>query len=244
MDRFQQFAVRERPLAALPEPFVPDLFLAAACAYNVAGALQLFRERIFPAVAHATCTYDPSLPFAEEVFQRLSTAMFVGGPDGQPKIFLYEGDGPLSKYIATAARRIALRMATSSSRFAGEEALVDSLSRFHTQETSFLKEQHRDLFNRALVIAVRQLTDRERLVLRLNLNERVSTTRIAAMYKVSQPTVSRWIQRAARTLFARVKDLVCDELSIDTREMESLLLLVRSQIEINISQASGVMLPR
>lgn len=238
--QFGAFAAHGRPLATLSEDLIADVFLAAACAQNVPGALLGLRSRMFAAVAKAVRTYDPSGPFAEEVYQRVSEAMFVGGPDGQPKIFRYQGEGPLAKYLGTAARWIALRMVTNSARFQGEETLVDSLSRIQTQETMFLKEQHRELFNRALVIGVRQLSDRERLVLRLNLNERVSTTRLAAMYKVSQPTVSRWIQRAAHSIFARVKELVCDELDIDTREMESLLLLMRSQIEINISQASSV----
>jgi hypothetical protein len=102
-----------------------------------------------------------------------------------------------------------------------------------------MKLRYRETFNRALSIALRQLPQRERLVLRMNLVERVSTTRIATLYKVSQPTVSRWIQRTARHIFATVKDLVCDELDIDTRELESLLLLVRSQIEITLSVAGG-----
>jgi RNA polymerase sigma-70 factor (ECF subfamily) len=242
---FAAFAGRDRRLADLSPEMISDLFLAAACAHNVSGALQTFRNRLFPVVAQAAKSYDASGPFAEEVYQHVSELMFVGGPDGQPKILNYQGEGPLASFIGTAARRVALRMATSSARFTGEEALVHQLSQMHTQETSILKQQHRDLFNRALVMAVRQLSGRERLVLRLNLSERVSTTKIAAMYRVSQPTVSRWIQRAARTIFAKVKDLVCDELDIDTRELESLLLLVRSQIEITISQAdSTTTMPR
>jgi len=108
-----------------------------------------------------------------------------------------------------------------------------------------MKVRYRETFNRALAIALRQLEKHERLILRMNLVERVSTTKIAALYKVSQPTVSRWIQRAARNIFATVKDLVCDELDIDTRELESLLLLVRSQIEVPISLAgSGTLVER
>ncbi|HVZ88522.1 MAG TPA: hypothetical protein VHG72_16235 [Polyangia bacterium] len=234
MTDFACFVPPGAPLAKLPDELAADLYLAASCAFDVPGALQAFRERLFPAVAQAARLYDPSVPFAEEVYQRVSEAMFVGGPDGQPKIRRYVGDGPLAKYIGTAARRIALRMATNSARFKGEEALVDHLCQIHSQETTVLKRQHRDLFNRAVAIAVRQLSERERLILRLNLNQRVSTTKLASMYKVSQPTISRWIQRAARTIFLNVKELVCDELDIDTRELESLLLLVRSQIEISI----------
>lgn len=242
---FLGFASREPPWSELSGDIVSDLYLAAACAADVPGALQLFRMRMFPVVAHAARTYDASVPFAEEVYQRLCEVMFVGAPDSPAKIRQYGGEGPLAKYIGTAARRVALRMATKSARFQGEEALVEHFSQIHTQETAILKLQHRDLFNRALAIGLRALSDRERLVLRLNLNHRVSTTKLAAMYGVSQPTISRWIQRAARTIFKKVKELVCDELEIDTRELQSLLFLVRSQIEISISQGdSTTTLPR
>ena len=236
---FADFAARGRPLSELPDDLVGDVFLAAACATDVPNALKSFRNHVFSSLTHAVRIYDDSAPFAEEVYQRVCETMFVGGPDGQPKIARYKGDGPLARFIATAAGWIALRMATSSARFQGEEALVHHFSQIQTLETAFLKHQHRDVFNQALAIAVRQLSGRERLVLRLNLNEHVSTTRIAAMYKVSQPTVSRWIQRAARSIFSTVKELVCQQLDIDTRELESLLLMVRSQIEITISQAGS-----
>jgi RNA polymerase sigma-70 factor (ECF subfamily) len=236
---FLGFASRERPWPDLSDELGADLYLAACCAFDTPGALQAFRTRMFPVVAHEARPYDGSLPFAEEVYQRLSEVMFVGGPDGLPKIRQYGGEGPLTKYIATAARRVALRMATKSARFQGEEALVEHFSQIHSQETAILKLQHRDLFNRALAIGLRALSDRERLILRLNLNHRVSTTKLAAMYSVTQPTISRWIQRAARTIFKTVKELVCDELEIDTRELQSLLFLVRSQIEISISQGDS-----
>src|SRR5678809_1093807 len=62
---FIQFAARRRPVTALAKDLVGDVFLAAACAHDVPGALQAFRTRLFPAVAQATRAYDPSLPFAE-----------------------------------------------------------------------------------------------------------------------------------------------------------------------------------
>ncbi|HVT08482.1 MAG TPA: sigma-70 family RNA polymerase sigma factor [Polyangia bacterium] len=151
----------------------------------------------------------------------------------------YTGRGSLGAFVATAAKRMALRATAHAKRFQGEAELVEQFAQFSEQETAFMKLHYRQTFNQALSIALRQLPQRERLILRMNLVERVSTSRIAALYKVSQPTVSRWIQRSARTIFATVKDLVCDELDIDTRELESLLLRVRSQIEITISLADG-----
>lgn len=223
----------------VPRDTLGDLFLACACAGNVPGALQAFRERMFPVVVLALRPFDESEAFAEEVFQRLSGSLFVSAIPAQGKITRYRGQGSLAGFVATSARRIALRLSTDSARFQGEAELVHHFSQFEEQETSLLKLRYRDTFNRALAVALRGLSRRERLVLRMNLVERVSTTRIAAIYRVSQPTVSRWIQRSAKNIFAAVKGLVCDELAIDTRELESLLLLVRSQIDITISQASG-----
>lgn len=212
-----------------------DLLLACACAENVPGALRRFREHYAPVVASAVRSFDESNAFAEEVYQRLSETLFVDRPERPAKIHRYSGRGALAGFVATSARRIALRLTAAAAPFQGEEALIQHFSAVHEHETAMLKQRHRETFNRALSVALRQLPRRDRLVLRMNVIERVSTTRIAVIYKVSQPTVSRWLQRAAQTIFATVKELICDELDIDTRELESLLLLVRSQIEISIA---------
>jgi RNA polymerase sigma-70 factor (ECF subfamily) len=238
-DFLAYLAAREIALSERPKEIIEDLYLASACHLNIAGALRAFRERYFQIVKLSVKSFDDSDNFAEEVYQRLSETLFVGQGGGTGKISRYSGDGALAGFVSTTARRIALRLSASAARFQGEEALMQQFSEIREQETTILKMQHREIFNRALSIALRQLPRRERLILRMNLIERVSTTRIAAMYKVSQPTVSRWIQRTAQTIFATVKDLVCDELAIDTRELDSLLLLVRSQIEITISQGTG-----
>jgi RNA polymerase sigma-70 factor (ECF subfamily) len=240
LEDFAAFVAERFPSPGeVPRDTVPDLFLACACARNIPGALQAFRERHFPVVLLAVRQFDDSEAFAEEVFQRLSDSLFVSLVPGQGKIIRYQGQGALAGFVATAARRIALRLSTTTARFHGEAELVHQFSQFDEQETSLLKLRYRDTFNRALAVALRNLPRRERLVLRMNLVEKVSTTQIAALYRVSQPTVSRWIQRSAKSIFAAVKNLVCDELAIDTRELESLLLLVRSQIEITISHATG-----
>lgn len=240
---YEQFArfVRGHGLIVpdIAEAIGEDLFLACACSLDIPGALRAFRERFFSVVTLSVGRFDDSPAFADEVYQRLSETLFVNGPGEPGKIARYAGTGPLAGFVGTAARRIGLRMATAAARFQGEDALKQQFAEVHEHETALLKMRHREAFSDALSVALRQLTRRDRLILRLNLVERVSTTRIAEMYKVNQSTVSRWIQRSAQSIFATVKDLVCDELEIDTREMQSLLLLVRSQIELTMSQSEG-----
>jgi RNA polymerase sigma-70 factor (ECF subfamily) len=217
-----------------------DLFLACACGLGDPSALQHFRDRYFGVVATAVRSLDASPQYADEIFQRLQESLFVSPPGTDTKIQHYRGQGPLAGFVRTVARRIGMRVTAAAARFQGEEALAQEFSRASELEATVIKLQCRDAINRALCIALSQLPRRERLILRMNLVEKVSTTRIAAMYKVSQPTVSRWIQRSARAIQETVKVLVCDELDIDARELDSLLQLVRSQIEITISRGSSL----
>jgi RNA polymerase sigma-70 factor len=166
----------------------------------------------------------------------MNETLFVA-TEGQPKkIGQYTGDGPLTGFVSTSARRTAMRMVASASRFQGEDALARQFSAVHDQEVAMLKARYGDLFNGAISLALRKLAPRDRLILRLNLIERISTTKLATTYNVSQPTVSRWIQRAADQIFSTVKEMLCEELKIDTSELHSLLALVRSQIDFTLSR--------
>lgn len=237
---FASYVRRHSIPTDVPVEILHDIFLACACGCGIPGALQSFREQYLGVVATAVRSFDASPQFADEIYQRLSETLFVPGPSGEAKIHRYKGQGPLGGFVRTSARRIGMRVSTALARFQGEEALIQQFSQASALDATLAKLECRDAINRALSVALRQLPRRDRLILRMNLIERISTTRIAAMYKVSQPTVSRWIQRTAKTIHATVKDLVCDELDIDTRELDSLLLLVRSQIEITISQGSAL----
>jgi RNA polymerase sigma-70 factor len=201
------------PDRRISDEAVADLYLACACFKNVPGALQSFQRRYSSLVAQAVKRFNRSLGFADEVFQRLCETLFVGRTGVEPKSLRYRGKGTLAGFVYTSARRVALRMTAAASRRAeSEDALVDQFSQAYEMEAMLLKREHQATFNRALAAALRSLPPRERLVLRLNLIERVSTSQIATMYKVSQPTVSRWIQRAARSIFVAVKESICDEL--------------------------------
>jgi RNA polymerase sigma-70 factor (ECF subfamily) len=221
---------------ALPDAVLPDLYLACACAKGSSAALRAFTEVYTPVVAGVARRFDRSPAFLDDVAQRVNQTLFV---DGQLKIALYKGQGTLAAFVSTTARRIAFRMVSGVPRFHGEELLLRQFADVDDHETALLKERCRDVFNRALLVALRQLPRRDRLILRMNIIEQVSTAKIGAMYKVSQPTVSRWIQRSARQIFITVKDLLRHELDVDTQEVQSIFTLVRSRLDIGLSQATA-----
>jgi len=230
--------MREIDLRAVTSATIQDLYLACACATGVPGALSAFAARHRGAIAAVARSFDDSPAFADEIEQRMNEALFVDRPGTPGRIARYRGQGPLAGFVTTSVRRIAMRLSASGVRFQGEDALVRQFAEMPDQEALLLKARYRETFNRALPIALRQLPRRDRLILRLNLVDRVSTTKLAVMYGVNQSTVSRWIERSAKTIFLAVKELICDELEVDTAELRSLLALVRSQIELTFSQST------
>ncbi len=237
-ETFARFLSERRiDLNVVTTQIVQDLYLACACAHGIKGAISSFSARFRPLIVTIARRFDESPAFADEVQQHMNETLFVATEGHERKIGQYTGDGPLTGFVGTSARRTAMRMAASASRFQGEDALARQFSAVHDQETEMLKAHYGDLFNGAISIALRKLAPRDRLILRLNLIERVSTTKLATTYGVSQPTVSRWIQRAADQIFSTVKEMLCDELKIDTNDLHSLLALVRSQIDFTLSKS-------
>ena len=214
-----------------------DLFLACACVMRVPSAIQLFQTTYDPIVSSAARRLDGSPAFADELRQRLSEQLFVGTDHSPAKIGDYRGRGPLSAWLRTSAKRLALRLAKVSSPevLMTREALADEISDVCDQELALLKEHYGELFRQELVLALNELPARERMLLQLHLVAGLSTTRIAKMYHLNQSSISRQLQRAAANVFALIKQRVHARLGVETAELESLLDLARSHIELTLS---------
>lgn len=226
---------RQIDLAVVNTALAQDLYLACGCGRGNAAAIKSFREIYRPLVRKVAARFDRSGAFADEVEQQLNETLLVKTAETPPRIEQYKGNGPLGAFVATAARNIANRLAQRSTRFQGEEALARQFFEAPDMETTILKNRYREIFNKALVMAIRSLPRRDRLILHWNLIGKVSTTKLAASYGVSQPTMSRWIQRSAQRIFSEAKRVIRDELDLDTVELSSIFAMVRSQIEITIS---------
>lgn len=226
-------------LAEKSPAIVRDLYLACACAHRMPEGLRAFSRTVQPIIAAAARSFDPAPAFCDEVAQQLNENLFVGST-GRAGIHQYAGEGPLAGFVATSAKRLAGRIHSGASKaqLRAEQELVEQFSDADGNEITLLKRHYKEIFNRALTAALRQLPQRERLVLRMSLVSRLSTAKIASMYNVSQPTVSRWIQKAAQEIFSNVKEIVREQLGVDTRDVASMLALVRSQIEITILQST------
>jgi RNA polymerase sigma-70 factor len=238
---FEQFLGARGVVMELPAALAADLYLACACEANLPGSIGAFMQAYRLTITAAASAFDASPSFVDEVEQRLAEILFVGGNGSAGRIGQYGGQGPLGSWVATAARRIAVRLmkANATGKFLGEEALANQFSQATDPDMAVLRGQYKLLFDQAIVMALRRLSPRERLILRLNMVEKISMDRIAKMHNVTQPTISRWLQQARVDILRTVRDLVRTELDVDDGEFDSLLRALRSQVDFSFSRLLG-----
>ena len=238
VDQLEQY-LNERVASAesLTPVIASDLFLAFACLANVPNAVQLFHSTYDQIVMTTARHFDKSGALTDELWQRVAEVLFVGRGGRPPRIADYHGRGPLSAWVRTCARRMALRLAKvdNAEALMTREALADEISDACDQELALLKSHYGELFRQELLAALNELPAKDRMLLQLHLVAGLSTTRIAKMYHLNQSSVSRQLQRAATNTFTIIKQRVNLRLGVATAELESLLDLARSHIELSLS---------
>ena len=237
--------LRERALSreVVTPALAGDLFLACACLNGVPGALEAFQATFMPILTATAKRFDKSGALTEELRQALSESLFVGKDERGPRIADYKGRGPLSGWVRTCAKRAALRLSRTDNpeRLMTSDALAEEIADTCDQELVLLKSHYGELFRQELVSALSILPAKDRMLLQLHLVAGLSTTRIAKMYHLNQSSISRQLQRAASSVFALIKQRIHSRLGVATAELESLLDLARSRIELSLSSMDGVL---
>jgi len=214
-----------------------DRYLAIACTARAPRAAELLREVYGGAIQAGARSVDASPAFVDDVMQQVFDLLLLGTSKAGPRLAQYQGRGPLAGWLRTTARRVALRSVTAAgvqSRMS-EDVLATELADGCDQELALLRARYSELFRQALSEALRELPARDRMLLQLNIIGGVSTVRIGKMYKVNQSTISRQLRQAAHKTFDAVKQKLQLKLGIVSDDVESLLAIVRSHMEMTLS---------
>jgi len=223
------------------ERFPGDLYLAAACLAGDDVALAAFDRELINGARSAIQAIDSSKTFVDEAVQRLRASLFVGD-GGAPRLSMYSGRGPLRAWVGVAAARVALMMRRSQLRarevssdddeWAGALVMIST----NNPELELLKRQYASAFGSAFRDAVAGLEARQRTVLRMSFVDALSIDEIGAVYAVHRATAARWITRACDTLFDHTRKLLAERLSLSPSELDRMTALVRSQLDVSLSQ--------
>jgi RNA polymerase sigma-70 factor, ECF subfamily len=220
-----------------------DLYLACAAIDGDEIAIKKLQRKSRPALAKYLRSIDAATAFLAEVEQQVWEALLVGRDGGDAKLGGYSGKGPLTGFVGIAAQRVALtglRRQSIEARAEAEAAAV-AVPALSDPELAFVKGKYGQDFHAAIRDALAILAPRERLIYRMHLVDGLAVDRIAAAYSVSQSTVSRWMAKARAAVMSEVRRLLRERLKLSDSNLESILGLMLSQLDISASQVLATM---
>ncbi len=222
----------ERVLRTVP---ASDLYLAAACAQGVPAAVEAFRDEIMPVVRSALGKLRLAETIIDETEQRVLIMVLVGDPV-RPAIATFSGRGQLRSWVKSIAVRTGRRLAGVAD--VPVEDASDELDRLSANvsdpELALLRERYRDDVRAALASAFGELAERARNVLRQYYIDGLTIDQLAALYRVDRATTARWVIAARTAVLDGTRDRLRAAFGATTTEVESILRLVQSQLELSL----------
>lgn len=208
---------------------------AAAAAGDPAAIATIEKECLVPSIPRLR-RIGASSDEIEEALQATRERLFVGP---RPKIGSYAGTSPLKQWIQLTAVRIVIdlrRARHSTHEVSGTSRAGELLDPSNDPATSMLKERYRPEFEAALKAEIAKLDQRDRAILKLHLLEGVSVEKIASMRSVHRVTIARWIWKASEAMLEGVREFFLERHGLIPGECDSLLRLVRSQLNLDWSR--------
>jgi RNA polymerase sigma-70 factor (ECF subfamily) len=213
-----------------------DLYLACACLERIPQAMAEFLARFGDRIPAYLGRLARNPDLVAEVRQVLLTRCLLGEGSGAPALCSYSGTGSLEGWLRASAVREALALNRKSERYTGDvEAALEARAGWADGEISLFKQIYRESVSRAFSTACAELDAEERALLRLHYVEGVTTANLAQIYKSSRATLIRRLAEARESLLMRVKAALSRGAGVAEQDFDSLLRLVKSQIDLRLS---------
>lgn len=242
-ERFVRHLARHLPdgsLDVIRQLHAADLYLACACAEGEPLALQAFEQHILQRVPSRLGPLPEST--LDEVLQEVRQRLLLGRGDTPPRIADYSARGPLLAWVRIIAARIAGELASQQGRqvlFDDPPEVLARMLSANDPERTLLREDSRQALAEALRKALAALPERERALLRLHHLHGLTMDRLSAMYRESRSGVARRVAQARERLLELTREELASRLNLAGPEVESLLGLVRSRLDLSLGRLMG-----
>jgi RNA polymerase sigma-70 factor len=234
LEKVRDCLERHPKLSSGPDLRTADLYLVCACLCGndkaQAQLETLCREELRSALRKLRASVDE-----EDVVATLLSKLLVAKPGSEPKLKQYLGRSELRQWLQVVVLRHVLNANRGSkARAPLEEAMMAGISS-DLPEWKCLDTSARRSFREALGRALRELSPRDRLLLRHRLSG-LSMDAIAALFGIGQATVSRWFARVSISIEHSVRRELRDALRLRSDELDSLVRSMLSQVDASIRE--------
>lgn len=245
-ERFAQELVRrvgtqpdvDAMLAVLEAVRGTDVYLAIACCDGDARAIGRLDELVSRELRHAAGKLHATADQVTEVHAELRRVLLVEDDARRAALREYAGRGDLRGYIRVMATRALIRAINRGRR----EIAIDDTEFFDRvlpdsdPEVSILRAQYHEPVDAALRAALARLDTRSRALLRYQLIDGWSIDQVGKLYGVHRATAARWLADARDTLGAAIRAELASRLQIDTEEVDSIVRLVQSRVDMSLDR--------
>ena len=222
--------------AELPSICTRDVYLAIACLDGDSAAAAHLEREYFVEADIAARKLRGSDDQAAELRGHLRKVLFTADGDRKAGLAEYTGRGDLRGYLKVTATRELIRVINKGRKEQPIEPMLDRFQIERVPELSLLRDKHGPAIAAAMRAALEKLPERDRALLRYTLVDDWTVDQLGELYGVHRATAARWAAAARDKLGELIRDEIAKRLAIDTSEVESLIALVRSRIDVSLER--------
>jgi len=241
-DVFAAELARRLGTAATPDQLArvhaDHVHLAIACAAGDAAAIRRFEADFLDEVDASASRLRATKDQADEVRSYMRRILFVTDPGRPSAASEFSGRGDLRSYLRVIATRELVRVINKGRREVAipDDSLLDKLSPASSPALGHLRDLYRDDVNAAIRAALASLDEDARALLRYSVIDGWTVARIGALYGIHRATAARRIQAARDELGTAIRTELAKRLSISIDEVDSVVRLVQSRIELSLER--------
>lgn len=217
-------------LAAIATLDHAAIALADACIDGDANAIACFHRLHLGDIEHAIARVRAAGSIAEDVRQIVLAKLLPPGG----KLARYSGRGALQNWVRAVTVRETISVLRGSTDDTVAMPDVIDIAASWDLELSYVRSSQREHLRAALRASFDALDPEDRAVLRYRFVDGLTLDQLATVLGVHRATAARWLARIREALLRGTRRHLCDALGLDRAAFESLVALVRSNLEITI----------
>jgi RNA polymerase sigma-70 factor (ECF subfamily) len=228
--------------AASPEQLAhvraDHVHIAIACAAGDPLAVRRFEDDFLGEVDATASRLRANPDQADEVRGHMRRILFVSEPGRPAALREYSGRGDLRSYLRVIATRELVRVINKGRREVAitDDAFLDMLSPASDPQLGYLRERYRPEVDAAMRAALTALPEQPRALLRYSVVDGWTIDRIGALYGIHRATAARRVAAAREELGSAIRTELAARLAISLGEVDSIVRLVQSRIEVSLER--------